>query len=132
MCNYGSEFVTDLVHGWFCKMEIVGCEIERNICQTTGITRALLVSVVSDSLTLMRVLHGSLQPSESRFLLFRLKLLRAGDTIMEAYPGDIPDNDAYPIHYATLLGAVAGAIDFENEKNAPEDSARKFEEFSVG
>jgi hypothetical protein len=69
--------------------------VRKTLPERQELPPALLVSVLSDSLLLMRVFSGSIQPSESRSLSFRLELLRAVETVAEASPGDIPDNDAH-------------------------------------
>jgi hypothetical protein len=96
--------------------------VRKTLAEREELPPALLVSVLSDSLLLMRVFYGSIQPSESRSLSFRLELLRLVETVAEASPGDIPDNDAHEAHYLVLLTAVAGATDYEITESVPEDA----------
>jgi hypothetical protein len=86
----------------------------------------LLANVLSDSLMLMRVFYGSIRPSESRTLWFRLELLRAVQMIADAYPGDILDNHAHQTHYLVLVAEVAGATEYDSGKCAGRSLRNRF------
>jgi hypothetical protein len=88
--------------------------------------RALLASVLSDSLILFRTLYGSVQPSEARAMAFRMEMMRIVETVDGTYPGEIPEQVQHEAHFLVLLAAITGATDHEIAECVPEDGNEKY------